>query len=64
MTDYTSLPSSVLAKIATLDAHCVGLTNRLERARQDLKRLRIEQRDLAPRNRSRRVRGQPRDPNG
>ena len=48
MTDYSSLPSSVLAKIAALDGHCMTLTTKLEASRRDLQRLRIERRDCVP----------------
>ena len=48
MTDYASLPSSVLAKIAQLESHCLTLTTKLEASRRDLQRLRIERRDAVP----------------
>ena len=49
MTDLASLPPSVLLKIAQLEQHCLTLTTTLEASRKELQRLRIEQRDLAPR---------------
>jgi hypothetical protein len=49
MIDPQTLPPHVLPKIATLEHGCLGLTEKLERARRDLQHLHIERRDLAPR---------------
>lgn len=48
MTDYQSLPPSVLAKIAALDALCMTLNAKLDRGRSELQGLRQQQRDVVP----------------
>ena len=48
MTDFTSLPTSVLTKIAQLDDLCLTLSTKLELARKELQQLRIERRDCVP----------------
>ena len=49
MTNYTALPPSVLAKAAQIEHGCLTLSTKLEGSRRELQRLRVEQRDLAPR---------------
>ena len=44
-----ALPSSVLLKIAMLEQACSALVDQLERSRKGLQQLRIELRDLTPR---------------
>jgi hypothetical protein len=48
MIEPSSLPPSVLVKVATLEAGCTGLGARLEAARRELQRLRAERRDCVP----------------
>jgi hypothetical protein len=48
MTDYASLPSGVLTKIAQLDDLCLTLSTKLEASRRDLQQLRVERRDCVP----------------
>jgi hypothetical protein len=49
MTDYAALPPSVLAKVATLEHHCLTLASKLDGSRRDLQSLSVQQRNLAPR---------------
>ena len=48
MIDAASLPPAVLVKVATLEQACMGVGARLEAARKELQRLRVERRDCVP----------------
>ena len=48
MTDYQSLPPSVLAKIVQLDARCLTLNAGLDRARSEQQHLRKQLSQLVP----------------